>query len=53
MNKLGPIRNTRRVVQRNEPCPFCTSGLKFKRCHGKPQDGKALGPIPAERKVLK
>lgn len=32
--KLGPIRNTRRKVGRNESCPFCTSGKKFKSCHG-------------------
>ena len=32
--KLGPITNVRRKVRRNEPCPFCASGIKFKRCHG-------------------
>jgi hypothetical protein len=35
--KFGPIMNTRRRVRRNEPCPFCASGIKFKRCHGAPQ----------------
>ncbi len=31
---LGPIVYTRRRVGRNERCPFCTSGRKFKVCHG-------------------
>lgn len=45
--KLGPITNVRRTVGRNEPCPFCTSGIKFKKCHG-----KNVGPQPAQRKVI-
>lgn len=36
MTKQEPIRCARRKVRRNEPCPFCTSGRKFKRCHGAP-----------------
>ena len=31
---MPTIVNTRRKVRRNEPCPFCTSGKKFKKCHG-------------------
>lgn len=27
-----------RKIGRNEPCP-CLSGLKYKKCHGKPTDG--------------
>ncbi len=42
--RLGPIRNTRRLVRRNKPCLFCTSGRKFKRCHGAP----TRGPIPTK-----
>jgi hypothetical protein len=61
---LTPIVNTRRKVHRNEPCPFCTSGIKFKKCHGAPIKGPApegslittavhKGPRPAMRKVIK
>lgn len=32
--KKEPIVCARRKVRRNEPCPFCTSGKKFKKCHG-------------------
>lgn len=31
-----PIVCARRKVGRNEPCPFCASGMKFKKCHGAP-----------------
>lgn len=35
-----PIKNTRRKVGRNESCPFCASGKKFKHCHGAPVRGE-------------
>ena len=35
--KPQPIRSTRPIVGRNEPCP-CGSGIKFKRCHLKEQN---------------
>lgn len=40
------IRNTRRKVRRNEPCPFCRSGRKFKLCCG-----RAVGAVPASANV--
>lgn len=41
-NRLGPICNTRRLVKRNEKCPFCTSGKKFKHCHLRPTPRREL-----------
>lgn len=29
-----PIVRLNRTVGRNEKCPYCSSGLKFKRCCG-------------------
>lgn len=37
MEKRKPIVNARAKVRRNEPCRFCMSGKKFKKCHGAPQ----------------
>lgn len=31
-----PIKNLRRKYRRNEPCPHCASGRKFKFCCGSP-----------------
>jgi len=28
----GPIVNALRLIRRNEVCPVCTSGKKFKHC---------------------
>ncbi len=61
--KFFPITRTRRKVGRNEACSFCTSGLKFKRCHGKPVSLPPdeatgfvcvvpVGPVPAKRERL-
>lgn len=33
----SPIVNTARLVRRNEVCPGCASGKKFKHCCGAPR----------------
>lgn len=47
--KPEPIVNLRRKVRRNESCPFCRSGRKFKLCCGAPQTVDTGGLMLAAR----
>ena len=43
--KNGAVAVEQHIVHGNEPCPKCTSGIRFDLCCGKPKDPTGSGGV--------